>query len=273
MALFAIGDVQGCRRCLERLLAAIHFQHRADRLWFVGDLVNRGPDSLGVLRMVRELDREVVLGNHDLHLLAVAVGARPCKRSDTFMDVLDAPDRDELLAWLARRPLVVRDDAAGWLMVHAGLPPAWDADRASELAAPVERLIAARYADRDFMGQIYGDQPDRWDERLSGMDRTRFVINAMTRLRFCDSRGCLALEYTGPPGSQPAPFRPWFELWAHRGHRIVFGHWSALGAGDHGVAVSTDSGCVWGGQLTAVRLSPGPTEFFSVECGVPSAPR
>ena len=266
MALFAIGDVQGCRHSLERLLARISLDARRDRLWFVGDLVNRGPDSLGALRLVRSLGPRVVLGNHDLHLLAVAVGARPLKASDTFMDVLGAPDRDELLAWLAEQPLVVRDDASGWLMVHAGLLPAWDADAATDLSVEAGRLLRSRYRDRDFMARVYGDRPERWDDGLASMDRTRVVVNAMTRMRFCDSLGRMALDYTGPPGSQPPQFRPWFELWPHRSHRVVFGHWSALGAGRHGTTVSTDSGCVWGNRLTAVRLEPEPVEFFSVGC-------
>ena len=267
MSLYVVGDVQGCRRCLERLLEALPFDSRADRLWFVGDLVNRGPDSLGVLRLVRELNPVMVLGNHDLHLLAVAVGARPLKGSDSFMDVLEAPDRDDLLAWLAHQPLLVRDDDMGWMMVHAGLPPAWSACLAQDLAAEAEQWLAVHYGDRSFMEQVYGDHPDCWDDRLTGMERTRFVINATTRMRFCDSRGRLALDYSGPPGTQPPTFHPWYELWPYTSHRVVFGHWSALGAGEHGTAVSTDSGCVWGNRLTAVRLSPGPLEFFSIDCG------
>lgn len=266
MALYAIGDVQGCYRCLRRLLDQLELDPRVDRLWLVGDLVNRGPDSLGTLRHVRDLGAEVVLGNHDLHLLAVAAGARPLKRTDTFMDVLDAPDRDELLGWLARRPLLVRDDEAGWAMVHAGLPPAWDVDTAGRLAREVEGELAANSSDHGFLEQMYGDLPGRWHADLAGMDRVRFVINAMTRLRFCDSENQLALGCSGPPGSQPAPFRPWFELWPYTRHRIVFGHWSTLGAGDYGNAVSIDSGCVWGGSLTAVRLHPGPLEFYSIDC-------
>ena len=266
MALYAIGDVQGCRRCLERLLARIEYRPEHDRLWFVGDLVNRGPDSLGTLRLVRDLDAELVLGNHDLHLLAVAAGARPLTPSDTFMDVLESADRAELHGWLARRPLLVRDDRAGWAMVHAGLPPAWDIDTAAALAREVEGRLAENAASRGFMNAMYGDRPRRWDPGLQGMDRVRFVINATTRLRFCDARGELALDYSGPPGSQPARFRPWFELWPHRSHRIVFGHWSLLGAGDHGNAVSIDSGCVYGQRLTAARLDSGPPAFYSVDC-------
>ncbi len=266
MALYAIGDIQGCLRCLERLLARIEHDPRVDRLWFVGDLVNRGPDSLGALRFIRNLNAETVLGNHDLHLLAVAAGARPLKKRDTFTDVLAAPDRDELLAWLAGRPLIIRDDPTGWAMVHAGLPPDWDIDTATALAREVEALLGKNRSNRLFLERMYGDQPHRWRRDLSGMDRTRFVINAMTRLRFCDKDGTLALGHSGPPGTQPPPFRPWFELWPYTSHRIVFGHWSMLGAGEHGHAVSVDSGCVWGGQLTAAKLDPGPLELYSVEC-------
>ncbi|HSH40516.1 MAG TPA: symmetrical bis(5'-nucleosyl)-tetraphosphatase [Arenicellales bacterium] len=267
MALYAIGDVQGCCGCLERLLARIDPHPASDRLWFVGDLVNRGPRSLDTLRLVRSLGAEVVLGNHDLHLLAVAAGGRPIKRSDSFDEVLNAPDRDDLLAWLASRPLLVRDEPSRWVMVHAGLPPCWDLETAGRLAREAEAQLQANYRSGEFLEQMYGDYPDHWDPELEGMDRLRFIINAFTRLRFCDARGVLALGYSGPPGSQPAPFRPWYELWSDRENRIVFGHWSALGAGDHGNAVSTDSGCVWGGRLTAARLDVEPVEFVSVGCG------
>ena len=266
MAVYAIGDVQGCYQSLAALLARIDYRPAVDRLWFVGDLVNRGPHSLQTLRFVRDLDPVVVLGNHDLHLLAVAAGGRPIKRSDTFMDILEAPDREELLAWLARRPLMVRDDDSGWAMVHAGLPPTWDVERAGALAREVEDQLRCHYASGDFLEQMYGDYPDRWDQALDGMDRIRFAINAFTRLRFCDRNGVLALDHTGPPGSQPAPFFPWYELWSGTSHRIVFGHWSALGAGVHGKVISTDSGCVWGGRLTAVRLDSEPVKFVSVAC-------
>lgn len=267
MRLFAIGDVQGCCQCLERLLDHIDFDAASDRLWFVGDLVNRGPESLRTLRFARRLDPVMVLGNHDLHLLAVAAGARPGKSSDTFTDVLEAGDREDLLGWLSQRPLMTRDDETGWAMVHAGLPPAWDIETAGRLAREVESQVRSHYTSRDFLAQMYGNYPDRWEEGLTGMARVRFAINVFTRLRFCSGDGQLALGYSGPPGSQPEPFRPWYELWPHTSHRVVFGHWSALGAGDHGNAVSTDSGCIWGGRLTAARLAPAPVAFFSVGCG------
>jgi len=266
MALIAIGDVQGCRGCLERLLERVGFEAQHDRLWLLGDVVNRGPESLATLRLVRRLDPGMVLGNHDLHLLAVAAGARPVKRRDTFADVLAAPDREELLHWLAHRPLMLCDNDSGWAMVHAGLPPAWDVAKACAIAREVEAALREHYTDGDFLEQMYGDYPNRWDDALEGMDRIRFAINAFTRLRFCSAAGELALDHSGPPGSQPAPFRPWYEVWPHTSHRIVFGHWSTLGARDHGNAVSTDSGCVWGGRLTAARLDAGPVEFVSVGC-------
>lgn len=267
MALLAIGDVQGCRRSLEALLERIDYTPGVDRLWFVGDLVNRGPESLQVLRLVKRLDAGVVLGNHDLHLLAVAAGGRPVKSSDTFSDVLAAPDRGPLLEWLANRPLMLRDAASGWVMVHAGLPPDWDVDTAETMAREVEEQLRAHYTSGDFMEQMYGDYPDSWHERMDGMDGLRFAINAFTRLRFCKADGTLALGHSGPPGTQPAPLRPWYELWPYTGQRVVFGHWSALGAGEHGNVISTDSGCVWGGRLTAVRLDPGPVAFYGVDCG------
>lgn len=266
MALYAIGDVQGCLHCLKRLLEHIGYDPAIDELWFVGDLVNRGPDSLGTLRFIRESGAKTVLGNHDLHLLAVAAGARPLKARDTFGDILTAPDHEELLRWLAGKPLVVRDDQAGWVMVHAGFVPAWDVDTATALAREVEAALIANYRNRDFLAGMYGDTPARWEGDLTGMARIRFVINAMTRLRFCDADGNLALGLSGAPGSQPSPFHPWFELWSGTSHRVVFGHWSTLGAGDHIRAVSTDSGCVWGGALTAARLQPGPLAFYSVGC-------
>jgi len=266
MTLYAIGDLQGCCRRLEQLLERIDYAPGRDRLWFVGDLVNRGPDSLGALRFVRGLGAEVVLGNHDLHLLAVAAGARPFKRSDTFTGVLDAPDRDDLLAWLASRPLMRRDDDAGWVMVHAGLPPAWDVDTAEAMAHELEAALREHWHDRKFLEAMYGDEPTAWNPALTGMDRVRFAVNAFTRMRFCAADGALAMGPSGPPGSQPAGLSPWFELWPHRSHRIVFGHWSALGAGDHGIAVSTDSGCIWGGRLTAVRLDPSPVAFYNIPC-------
>ena len=262
MPTYAIGDVQGCHRELMALLEVVEFDRCRDRLWFVGDLVNRGPDSVEVLRFVRDLGERavVVLGNHDLHLIATAAGVRPGRRSDTFGDVLDAPDRDELLQWLCRRPLMHRDAKLDFNMIHAGLPPAWSIAQAAALAREVESHLRGRER-LALLQEMYGDQPDRWSADLHGGDRARFIINALTRMRYVGaSDGRLDLRESGPPGSQPGDLVPWFEARerASRGERIVFGHWATLELEgpvrpEHGV-FPLDSGCVWGGHLTAMRL-------------------
>ena len=278
MATYAIGDVQGGFAPLQALLAAIDFHPERDRLWFAGDLVNRGPASLAVLRFVRGLgDRAVcVLGNHDLHLLAVAAGAAKLKPRDTLADVLTAPDREELLAWLRARPLFHYDADYAWGCVHAGLLPVWDVPQAQALAA--EASAALRGADQaGALARMYGNEPAAWDDTLTGDARLRVIINAMTRLRFCTPEGAMRLNEKGAPGSQPAGVLPWFSIANRRtaGMRLVFGHWSALGAGLHGdpegegVAVSLDSGCVWGRALTAFRLED--QRFFSVPCATPAS--
>ena len=258
MARIAIGDVQGCLPELRRLLARARFSADRDQLWFVGDLVNRGPDSLGVLRFVRSLgaNARVVLGNHDLHLLAVALGggARRMREDDTLVEVLGAADRDALLEWLLECPLAVADDSAGDLMVHAGLVPEWSPAQALQLAAEVgDRL---RTTPRALLSAMYGNWPDRWRESLTGSDRDRFVINAMTRLRFCRADGSVDLKLKGRPGSQPDGWLPWFDVpgRASAGVRVIFGHWSTLGLLERPGLLGLDSGCIWGGALTARSL-------------------
>ncbi len=254
---YAIGDIQGCAEELRELLVRIRFSPDRDELWFVGDLVNRGPHSLDTLRAVRGLadSATVVLGNHDLHLLAVAFGARPARRpGDTLDDVLAAPDRDALLEWLITRPLAHFDAARGDFLVHAGLVPQWSVSQTLALAAEVQ--IAARRDPRSFFAQMYGDQPDHWSDDLAGPERLRFVVNVLTRLRVCTPDGRIDLKRKGPPPDASSGYRPWFEheCRASRGARIVFGHWSALGyVNAHGV-LGLDTGCVWGGALTAQRL-------------------
>ena len=257
MAVYAIGDLQGCYDEFRALLDLLAFDPDRDRLWLTGDLVNRGPGSLATLRHVRSMDRcvSVVLGNHDLHLLAAAaVPERGLKRGDTHEDILAAPDRDELLDWLGRRPLLHHDAGLRWTMVHAGLPPQWDLATAAACSAEVAAAMQA--APTDFYRSMYGNRPDRWSTTLHGDDRLRFAINSMTRLRVVDGDGRLLLKYKGGLDGMPPGAVPWFRAPGRRsaGERIVFGHWSALGyyAGD-GV-VSLDSGCVWGGALTALRL-------------------
>ena len=257
MAVYAIGDVQGCYDELLALLERISFDPAADKLWFVGDLVNRGPQSLQVLRFVKGLGdaAQCVLGNHDLHMLAVAAGHERYGRHDTFQDVLTAPDRDELLDWLRRWPLLHHDRATGFTMIHAGLPPQWDLAQACACAAEVEAALRGpAYA--EFLGQMYGDEPLIWSDTLRGVARLRFITNCFTRLRFCDAEGRLALHEKGPPGSQPAPYLPWFEVPDRKSRdlKIVCGHWSALrGYAAQGV-YALDTGCVWGGRLSARRL-------------------
>ena len=268
MAVYAIGDIQGCYEELRRTLDHAGFDPANDRLWCVGDLVSRGPDSVGVLRFVRDLgDTAVcVLGNHDLHLLALAAGNRKQDESG-LADVLHAPDRDELLDWLRHRPLLHYDRELDFLMVHAGLPPQWDLATAHNCASEVEDVL--RGPDHhDYFMQMYGNKPARWDPALRGMKRWRYTTNCLTRLRFCELDGRLTLKEKGPPGSQAAGRVPWF---AHperatRGQRIVFGHWSTLGyLAEHNVW-ALDTGCVWGGALTLLRLDgPRPTPI-SLPC-------
>lgn len=268
LATYAIGDVQGCCDALSRLLDTLKFDPAADQLWFAGDLVNRGPQSAATLRLIISLgDRAVtVLGNHDLHLLAVARGGKRGRR-DTLDDILDAPDRDELLDWLRRQPLMHASDDGRWQMLHAGLPPQWTIAEASACAREVEAVLRGPDAD-ELLDRMYGNQPDRWNPSLPRWQRLRFIINCFTRLRYCTPDGQIAADPKGAPGSQPAGLLPWFEAPGRRsaGTRIVFGHWSTLGQVHWPDAQvwGLDSGCVWGGRLTALRLDD--ETLFSVDC-------
>ena len=255
MAIYAIGDIQGCHAELLELLDKLAFDPAQDQLWLVGDLVNRGPQSLAALRTIRSLGAAAitVLGNHDLHLLAVAEGLERGKHRDTFGDVLAAPDREDLLNWLRHRPLLHRD--GGFYLIHAGLPPQWTPEEAVRLAEEAE--AALRGTDHaEFLRQMYGNQPDRWDATLTGMDRLRFITNCFTRLRYCTRDGRTDFKHKGPPGTQPASLLPWFDVPGRRsaGIQIVFGHWSTLGLHVSQGAYCLDTGCLWGGELTALRL-------------------
>ena len=269
MAVYAIGDIQGCADELDRLLDHIAFDPAADRLWFAGDLVNRGPGSLDALRRVHELDpvSTVVLGNHDLHLLAVAWGAGREKRGDTLRPILEAPDREVLLEWLRRRPLFHQDPELGYSLVHAGLPPIWDSGTANRLAREVEAVLGGPDPE-PFFHVMYGDQPDRWDEALEGWPRLRYIVNALTRLRYVRDDGRPALAAKGAPGSQPSGCHPWFDHpdRASRGQRIVFGHWSTLGLQITRDTFGLDTGCLWGGRLTALQLDTEEPRVFQVDC-------
>ena len=269
MAVFAIGDVQGCYDELRRLLDALAFDPAVDHVWFVGDLVNRGPHSAPVLRYVRSLGdvATVVLGNHDMHLLAMSQGNLRKAGEGQLDDVLQAPDREELIEWLRRRPFLHHDATLGWTMIHAGLPPQWDLATAMACSGEMEAVLQS--ADfRAFAHSMYGNQPDRWSAKLKGPDRWRFITNCFTRLRFCAKDGTLNLKPKGPPGSQPKGFLPWFEVPERKtaSTRILFGHWSMLGYQSTANAWSLDTGCLWGGSLTALRIDVDPPQPFHLPC-------
>ena len=257
MARYAIGDIQGCCDELKALLAQLNFSADRDELWFVGDLVNRGPKSLETLRYVRALgaNATVVLGNHDLHLLALAFGSkRKSKDTDTLDAVLEAPDRDQLLEWLSGRPLAVFDEPRGDFLVHAGLAPEWTPRAAAKLAREVEAVL--REDARTLFDAMYGNKPDRWNDGLRGMDRLRFVINAYTRMRYCRRDGTVDLKVKDSPGEQPEDLFPWFDVPNRKSSevRVICGHWSTLGFKRRRDLLALDTGCVWGGALTAVNL-------------------
>lgn len=271
MATYAIGDLQGCFFSFQDLLKKIQFNPVHDRLWFVGDLINRGPGSLDVMRWMLEHQSSVVtvLGNHDLHTLVVAEGFVSAHRSDTIQSLLDAPDAPELLRWLRHQPLVHFEH--GYLMVHAGLLPEWTVDQAMALGAEVHlALHAPNY--REFLQHMYGNDPKRWDDGLNGWDRLRVITNAMTRLRICSADGEMEFKFKGELQNIPDGYQPWFEL-SHRASvntPIVFGHWSALGLQHKNNVYSLDTGCLWGGHLSAMRLED--RRIFQVPCHPDDAP-
>jgi bis(5'-nucleosyl)-tetraphosphatase (symmetrical) len=268
MTLYAIGDVQGCANALDALLDRIAFSRDTDRLWLAGDLVNRGPHSLRVLRTIMSLGDSVVtvLGNHDLHFLATAASVRPLRAQDTLAPILAADDRDMLIDWLRQRPLLHHDVASLRALVHAGIPPGWTLTDAERAAHEIEQMLRAA-SWRESLEDMYGDAPRQWRPDLSAAHRRRFGINALTRMRFCAPDGSLDFEHTGPPGSQPESLVPWFDhpLRATASVHIVFGHWAALGLLQRQDITATDSGCVWGGALTAVPIDP-PGAPIAVRC-------
>lgn len=282
MSLYCIGDLQGCNEPFQRLLNTIDFSPSRDALVVLGDLVNRGPNSLGVLRSLAALGdaAQCLLGNHDLHLLAVARGIRTPGRKDTLQDVLRAPDRDPLLDWLRHRNMAIHTH--GWLMVHAGVLPQWTLAQTMALAAELETVLRGPDL-KDFLSSMYGNMPAQWHDSLEGADRLRVVVNALTRLRFCTNEGAMEFSANEGASSGPPGYMPWFEL-PHRATAdipIAFGHWSAL-VSDRTDAtrqparpthmrsnvLPLDTGCVWGNCLTAAKLggSPGTFELISVSC-------
>ena len=271
MAVFAIGDIQGCYDGLQRLLERIRFDPADDELWFCGDLVNRGPDSLAVLRFVRKLGDQAitVLGNHDLHLVAAARDRARLRASDTLDAVLSAPDGDELVDWLRRRPLLHHDRKRGFTLVHAGLPPQWDLATAIACAREVEQVLAGDGAGELF-DHLYGDLPDAWSPSLAGIDRWRYVINCFTRLRYVTTDGRLSLKHKGAPDTAPPGLTPWFEYPGRLGAdlHVIFGHWSTLRRDPGNGLYPLDTGCVWGGCLTALQVDAD-GGWFSVDCSTP----
>jgi bis(5'-nucleosyl)-tetraphosphatase (symmetrical) len=267
MATYAIGDVQGCFEPLERLLAHIQFDATADTLWFAGDLINRGLRSLDVLRFVKNLGskHKLVLGNHDLHLLAVAFGAATLRESDTLSDILSAPDRGDIIEWLRHQPLLVTDNK--YVMTHAGLAPMWTVADAILLAREVETVLQSERP-IDFLAHMYGNQPDIWDDRLTGTDRLRCIVNYFTRMRLCHLDGRIDLSYKGAMENKPADLVPWFDVpkRVNVEVKIIFGHWAALnGRVNVPNVFGIDTGCVWGNCLTAMRLED--EQMFQVKCG------
>ena len=265
MATYAVGDIQGCCTELKQLLELIRFDPHADKLWLVGDLVNRGPDSLGVLRLVKSLGdaANVVLGNHDLHLLAVAAGVAELHRSDTFDEILVAPDRLELMTWLRQQRLLQVEDNV--VLVHAGLLPSWSVAQAQLLAREVEQAL--RGSDHpQFLAHMYGNQPTQWDDALSGYPRLRVITNAFTRMRICTPNGEMEFKFKGEMKDVPAGYLPWFEVPARASATatVVCGHWSALGLKVTPQLITLDTGCLWGGALSAVRLQD--RRVFQVMC-------
>ncbi|MBM0108464.1 symmetrical bis(5'-nucleosyl)-tetraphosphatase [Steroidobacter sp. S1-65] len=270
MAVYAIGDIQGCDQEFGQLLTRLNFSPSRDTLWLVGDLVNRGPRSLDVLRRVKAMGSAAitVLGNHDLHLLALTLSPNErIKSKDTLQEVLAAPDREELMHWLRHRPMLHHDAALGYTMVHAGLPPQWDLATAQACARELEETLRDDTACRQLFAHMYGDKPDRWSEDLRGVDRLRFITNCLTRLRYCRADGQLDLKFKGEIGEAPAGLMPWFRVPERRSRsaRIVCGHWSALGYHDSDGVLAIDTGCVWGEKLCAVRLDQ-PAEPVFMPC-------
>lgn len=265
MAIYAVGDIQGCFDSLLRLLAHCRFDAAHDRLWLVGDLVNRGPRSLETLRFVRDLGAAatIVLGNHDLYLLLVAAGLRQRAADDTLDDILNASDRDELLDWLRHQPLCHLEN--GFCLVHAGLLPQWTAAKARTLAREVEQALTAPDY-REFMANLWGSEPVAWRDDLTGWPRLRVIVNAMTRMRFCTPTGAMEFHTKGELSDAPPGYLPWFEVHDRRSASdvLVTGHWSALGLRIEPNLLALDSGCLWGRQLTAVRLDD--RKIFQVDC-------
>ncbi|HIJ23945.1 MAG TPA: symmetrical bis(5'-nucleosyl)-tetraphosphatase [Gammaproteobacteria bacterium] len=278
MATYAIGDIQGCLDELKQLLDTIHFDPENDQLWFAGDLVNRGPHSLETLQFIRALGKRAitVLGNHDLHLLALAEGdKRYSSKFDTLLPILQSEQRGELLDWLRHRPLLHHNSKLGYTLVHAGLPPQWSLQQAQARAKELEATLQGDHY-RDFLKVMYGNKPKKWSDQLSGTDRLRFITNCFTRLRFCTPDGKLDLNNKGKVGSQSSDdLLPWFQVphRASRSQRILFGHWSTLQVRSEEQVYALDTGCLWGGELSALRIDCDPPTWHTINCQGALQPR
>ncbi|MDM8564565.1 symmetrical bis(5'-nucleosyl)-tetraphosphatase [Candidatus Halobeggiatoa sp. HSG11] len=267
MSTYAIGDIQGCYENLQHLLKLINFDPKQDILWFVGDLVNRGPNSLEVLRFVKNLGKQAVtvMGNHDLHLLAIAHGNSKLKDKDTLENILSAPDREELLQWLRHRPFWHYDSDLKIALVHAGVLPQWNLAQISQYASELETVIQGKKY-QQFLANMYGNNPNRWSKKLQGWERLRFISNCLTRLRYCNVDGKLNLKKKDSPifVEQNNEQQPWF-TWPNKHNiQIIFGHWASLGYHADNNVYALDTGCVWGGALTALRIEDKQT--FSMPC-------
>lgn len=268
MATYAIGDLQGCYDSLLRLLDKLNFNESKDTLWFAGDLVNRGPDSLSTLRFVKSLSDNAitVLGNHDLHLLAIAAKHKKTKDSG-LKEILNADDADDLLNWLRKQPLLHHDPRLNCTMVHAGIYPDWDLQDAQKYANELETVLRSDdYL--DFIFNMYGNLPDKWDDELKGWKRLRIICNIFTRMRYCENDGTLNFKSHGAPGTHPENTVSWFEVPNRKvmESKILFGHWSTLGIINKKNIYALDTGCVWGGKLTALRIDTENPEYISVDC-------
>lgn len=273
MATYAIGDIQGCYDSLLTLLEKIQFDQSKDVLWFAGDLVNRGPDSLSTLRFVKSLGDNVitVLGNHDLHLLAIAYDVKTT-RSDDMKRIINAEDSDELLHWLSHRPMLHHDPDLNFTITHAGIYPGWSLDHARKYANELEDTLQNNLS--AFLQHMYGNKPGKWDDNLSGFDRLRFICNCFTRMRYCYPDHSLDFSSNGAPGTIPEGALPWFELTDRQTQqqRLLFGHWSTLGKINKENVYALDTGCVWGGELTALRIDCEEPGYISVNCPAAANP-
>jgi bis(5'-nucleosyl)-tetraphosphatase (symmetrical) len=277
MAVYAIGDIQGCYDELMKLLDHVNYDPAVDEIWLAGDLVNRGPKSAEVLRFaMASKNVKVVLGNHDMHLLAMAAGVHKHQHHmDTIQSVLEADDSEAMIEWLRHQPLIYHDESLAFSMLHAGLPAYWSLEQALDYADEVHDVLRSDNWG-EFFDHMYGNKPDDWSEKLQGWERLRYITNCFTRLRYCYEDGRLALKFKGKPSDKPQGQTTWFEMPNRktRNDNIVFGHWSTLGTGQYGHVFSLDSGAVWGDKLTAIRIDQRPFEWFEIDAdpaGLPFA--